>query len=484
MVHRRSPEPDQVEVVVELAEATQRDVVPATGPDADGAGVGVPDAPTRRRGRLLATGLAVALVLVVGAAQVAESGRSPTRGVVTGRIGSVPVAPTELWRADSTYWSIVADGVVTHGMSEGGLVLRDLRTGEVLAERTRDDVGYCDRVGTTASSRTTVHTHVLCTRDDLEADGALAVLTAVSTRDASTLWRHSAPTTGWSSMAQPIPGDDRDVLWSLAADEGVRLVRLAHDDGTVRWTADVRAQDPHQHWVHVGTDVVAVGDTQFVDVETGRTAAGASMSDVWAGSLDVPVPRGVGRYTYTESSTELAVLDEDGTERFVVEGGYPTGWEPLVSDAAREVVVALPDGAVAVLDVLTGGELWRPETPETPEPLAVEAVAYLPGVLVVADGEHLRGVVPRTGAEQWSVRRDPSIWPVAVADERRLVLSGLVGPEDDTLPFPRRGLVAVDLGTGEVVWELPVLGAVHAITGADDVVLVQTESTTLAFATR
>src|SRR5690606_33355416 len=290
-----------------------------------------------------------------------------------------------------------------------------------------------------------------------------------------------------SSMAQPIPGDDRDVLWSLAADEGVRLVRLAHDDGTVRWTADVRAQDPHQHWVHVGTDVVAVGDTQFVDVETGRTAAGASMSDVWAGSLDVPVPRGVGRYTYTESSTELAVLDEDGTERFVVEGGYPTGWEPLVSDAAREVVVALPDGAVAVLDVLTGGELWRPETPETPEtpePLAVEAVAYLPGVLVVADGEHLRGVVPRTGAEQWSVRRDPSIWPVAVADERRLVLSGLVGPEDDTLPFPRRGLVAVDLGTGEVVWELPVLGAVHAITGADDVVLVQTESTTLAFATR
>lgn len=473
----RGPGAEAGDVEVEVVEAADDVLVAADErpPRAGGGDTERRPASGRRRAVLVAG--VVALVAAVGAAQLVESGRSPTAGVVDGRIGSVPTRPTPLWRADGSSWSVVGDGVVAHATQDGGVTVRELRSGDLVAVRTGREVGSCD-LPVDLPVRGGPSSVVYCSRDAVGTGTASdVVLTAVSTHDGSTVWEHAVPSTGGWSMVTALRDGTDDVLWSVMSGTTVRVTRLASADGQVRWSAELWTAQHGTLRVRVTDDDVVVNESTVLDLATGDHVADGVQTDDVAITVDVPVPRGSGRLAFTTSSTELTVLDHDGRERFVVEQVFPTGWGALVSDRAAELVVGRADGSVAVLDVLTGAELWRPGTPDT------QAVAYLADVLVTSDNRFLRGVDPRTGEERWSVRTSPSAWVAAAVDERRVVVATGTDVGEGRVRLLGPGLVAVDVETGAVAWEMPIGEPVDAIRGGDDVMVVQTDSATIAFGT-
>lgn len=491
MLRRRTPETDQLDV--ELVEVVGDDAIssgPVPVPRDAAAGRG-----PRRRRRLLVAGVAVALVAVLGAAQLLELGRSPTAGVTDGLIGAVPTAPEQLWLAPGSHWSFVEGDTVVHG-SGRGVTMRDVRTGDVVGER--EDVGQCEPA-TDGSMTGQVRPVVLCQRGPFLEDGvSVMVLTALAAADGGTLWNHTVETSRWSTMLSVLDGDvgesdddrgDRgpgadavtdddaaDVLWAAQDDGTVRVVRLSLLDGTVRWSTEHESRADGL-WFQELDGLLIVTDSLVLDLATGEDSGLDPSSAPWTQEIEVPVPRGVARATWTDGGGTLTVVAPDGTERFTLDGAIPLAWSALVSERADVVAALLEDQRAVVLDALTGEELW--ELAGGQGLVDQNVVAYLPETVIVTAGTDLRAYAARTGATLWSTEEQVASWTRRVVDDRRLVTPTLVDGEP--------GLRALDLETGETAWQVSLPSRVQDYRGglhaADGVLVVQMESGTVAFAT-
>lgn len=454
-----------------------------------GAGADAPRSrrPARRRRRAMqVTALAVVLA-AVGVAQLVESTDRPTGDVVRGRIGSVPVAPAELWRAPASMWSYVDGEVVVHG-SLAGVVAHDLRTGEVLADLSTE-VGRC-LPASDLQGGPVVTSVVLCTAWERAGGVPVVTLRAVRPAQGRTAWSvrvpgealesvvhlvvdgGDAPAHGAPVLGRVVALERADALWAVRERTSLHLARVALDDGTVRWSTELPHAATEGMWLEPRDGAVLVSGRVLVDLATGEPlgepADGEAPPPVEA---PVRVPGGVARLDGAgtgegpvDGRTTVSALD--GTVRFARGASFPVGWAAVVADDADVVVLAdASDGSRVVLDAGTGAELWRLESLSA----FWDVMAYLPDLLVVRGGSHLYAYDARTGEERWTVSIDPNSWAPALVDDRRLVASARA-------PGQGSGLQAVDVRSGEVVWTVPLPSPVRELRPVDDVLVVQMDA--------
>lgn len=205
--------------------------------------------------------------------------------------------------------------------------------------------------------------------------------------------------------------------------------------------ADVVTSPPLAHpdgYLYLGD---LSGHLVAVDARTGEVAGSVPYSQ---GSPLLVGAAGPDRILMS-SARVLTMIDPDGREVWAAQAG---GGEPLVVDGRVLVSAGLGDGRVYALDASDGAVLWEFNVDQS-----VTDVAYGDGVAVVHDGDGtLYGIDIESGRRLWI--QHPSTELDRVAREslssETVVHSGRV-----YVGSASGNLLAFDLATGDMLWDLP-----------------------------
>jgi outer membrane protein assembly factor BamB len=218
--------------------------------------------------------------------------------------------------------------------------------------------------------------------------------------------------------------------------------------------SDVPVTDPDLTMVNVGAESVSVegcGVSATLSVGGVRLdpTDDAVIGQVWVTEL------GSGRFAVEGDPGETVVVDAEGEILRTVQGRMSSS--PTAPDAPDDLWFVTRRSGVGFAAVREdGSEAWM-ALEESRVALAAR------DVVIVNRGNRLVGLDRATGAKMWEWADDD---PRGLANFRTLTDGETVAAQ--LLPQDGEGegvLVAVDLGTGEELWEVPLVGSVVAVDG-------------------
>ncbi|WP_129782705.1 PQQ-binding-like beta-propeller repeat protein [Promicromonospora panici] len=232
-------------------------------------------------------------------------------------------------------------------------------------------------------------------------------------------------------------------------------------DSCQTWPADIDSTpdeptyDPDLTTVSVGAESVVVagcGLAATLSVDGTRLDLAGDLLDpaqVWVTEL------GSGRFAVEGDAAQTVVVNADGKILRTVQGRMSSG--PAAPDAPDDLWFVTRTSGVGFAAVREdGSEAWTA--------LQESRVALAARDVVVVNRENrLLGLDRATGAKMWGWADDD---PRGLANFRTLTDGEAIAVQ--LLPQDGVGegvLVAIDLGTGEELWEVPLTGAVVAVDG-------------------
>ncbi|MGM0447139.1 MAG: PQQ-binding-like beta-propeller repeat protein [Methanobacteriota archaeon] len=249
-----------------------------------------------------------------------------------------------------------------------------------------------------------------------------------ATTDATVVWE-SEPAAGDDGSGAVVATVDGDpLLLRPAVENGSRVVRAAvvgTDETT--WTTSISGPDAERG----GGDGSGDGD--------GNDSDGAGGDPIGVSGLTAGTLGGDPVVALTTASGELVVVDaDDGTERFAVDLGGPSGLRPavgdLTGDGSPEVAAVTTDGEVRIVDgegdavaeASLSGEIDR--RPLVVEPDADADVRGGLAVLTTAGDPATVHMLDASGGTRWTT--EPNVNPLSwnAADSRDGSVLALGGP--------------------------------------------------------
>jgi outer membrane protein assembly factor BamB len=454
------------------------DVAPAA---ADGAGTSggedgiVPtprDPSAHRRRRLVVTGVAGALVLVLGGLTALDMVRARQADALLrstpGGVVGLTQPPDEVWSVDTgEAWPMFAGDrlILAHA---DALVAHDLSTGEVSWRREELAGFQCSAPGSSASVPDAA-SFVICLGgggpvDALPRDPSTTV--AVVDLDGEVLTRRDLdPSRGVSEV---LP--DGDLV--RAARDGGDLVVTVEDawTGEARWTRRVPQVEPAEGF---GTceitqeDGTTVEDRDFLyffnlaggisvagcDVEASLTRQGEILTGADGGLM-----RSLRDGRLTRSARDGAgtdVMDEDGTLLWSTTGVVT---EPLATDGTAPPLLFAQGGSGFVALDEDGRELW------TFPRYATQVLLTTKDLTVVASYPGAVAVDNSTGEELWTWKASESggssTSDVTAAFAGRGALTVVVGVD----PVERTRWTSIDLADGSSRWSTTIPVEAYTLT--------------------
>nr|WP_237727979.1 PQQ-binding-like beta-propeller repeat protein [Cellulomonas sp. APG4] len=416
-------------------------------PHADGA---EPDEragrPGPSRARRVAWGVgaaALACVVVVNVvehrAAVAEDARLAQ---VDGIVPSLAEPVTEVWRHPGWYPVTVTDGVVVAEGDGSALEGLDSRTGEVVwrVERPTGGHGWCSPAGTEAFAFREIPPaeRLICTVTTDAFPGAQHRIEVVDPRTGEVLG--GTELTG--TLVSTSPVGETDLL--VAVVDGSRRLVLARIDGLTGarvWqvTGPALPEDVDQNslsvWEHGGVVVAEV---------PGWTLPGGDMDD-----------DALPLFSVSTETGEPADATTDGPSGQVwFERSLRDGRTMRVASSDEGVMTTQLEDAAGQVVLEREGWPWMPGMDD----------GSLDDTLLLyrSDGD-LELVDLRSGETRWTITKAPDASPALAVGGRLLV-------------FEHNWARALDLDTGEVIWELQGVTGYSAVTDGRRVLFVRSDA--------
>jgi outer membrane protein assembly factor BamB len=252
----------------------------------------------------------------------------------------------------------------------------------------------------------------------------------------------TSPTPSTEASASPAPSSTEPFASNLTA------IDLATQEPI--WDGPLQLKEVSRTGVTVDGDTAFVGDNRgnvyAVDVATGKLR----WSEKTGGFLANPLASADGSVVVaiqggrTTRARLMALAEGDGSETWNIEiqGAALFATSPVIGDG--QVIVGLSDQTVRAFDLSDGSERWSARL--NGPVFFTGAPALTPDAVVVLDsfGQVYR-LDPATGERMWDFALNVSTprTPVVVAGEHVLVATST------------GQLVAIDLGSGRLVWKSP-----------------------------